>query len=421
MVAEPQWSWGWGADAKRGCCDLWKIDTGLLWEFVKRPFKIWTCEDEWTCANESKYFTRHHCESASAPAGMVSGDGSHLNTGTTPVFSMAGPQGPPLVLGPGVSADPLQVSGVSVDPLQGPGDPWATTPCISFAPSTSPAGQWTEWQLSCYVWNAARVFRFWFFWASRPSTGIHHCHSSRPSDGTNAAPTSALNPRGYGSSLQDRTWTSATTSAADTNSSAELCRVVWEVDDGYKVDSSSTTAWLEVLEQQSSRVVWFQGLVREVCIVALSCPRQLCVRAQGSYELAYPVVSVNQDQAIRSRRLFHLLQQSFLDTLETTWWNLSLHSMAFRRQMVLSCWDFCAGSSVWWAVPKLFSTERPAWSTLWRSQRGIFLWMYWERLELKSRDFILCWKLHWSLVNWLTCASMRGINSFSTFETCQTR
>ena len=38
--------------------------------------------------------------SANAPAGMASGDGSHLNTGTTPVFSMAGPQGPPLVLRP---------------------------------------------------------------------------------------------------------------------------------------------------------------------------------------------------------------------------------------------------------------------------------------------------------------------------------
>ena len=28
--------------------------------------------------------------SASAPAGMVSGDGSHLNTGTTPVFAWQG-------------------------------------------------------------------------------------------------------------------------------------------------------------------------------------------------------------------------------------------------------------------------------------------------------------------------------------------
>ena len=63
--------------------------------------------------------------SASAPAGMVSGEGGHLNTGTTPVYNMAGPQGPPLVLGPGVSSssDPLQASGRGCDPLQGPGDP----------------------------------------------------------------------------------------------------------------------------------------------------------------------------------------------------------------------------------------------------------------------------------------------------------
>ena len=69
--------------------------------------------------------------SVSAPAGMVSGDGGHLNTGTTPVYNMAGPQGPPLVMGPGQSS--------SLDPLQGPGDPWATTPWISFSPGTSPA------------------------------------------------------------------------------------------------------------------------------------------------------------------------------------------------------------------------------------------------------------------------------------------
>ena len=83
--------------------------------------------------------------SASAPAGMVSGEGGHLNTGTTPVYNMAGPQGPPLVLGPGLSSlssssDPFQASGRGCDPLQGPGDPWATTtPWISFSPGTSPA------------------------------------------------------------------------------------------------------------------------------------------------------------------------------------------------------------------------------------------------------------------------------------------
>ena len=54
-----------------------------------------------------------------APAGMVSGSGmtgpvppGPLNTGTTPVYSMAGPGGPPVTFGPGV--DPLQGSGVKV-------------------------------------------------------------------------------------------------------------------------------------------------------------------------------------------------------------------------------------------------------------------------------------------------------------------
>ena len=47
---------------------------------------------------------------SSAPAGLVSG---HLDTGTTPVYSMSGPQGPPTVHVP-----------VQPDPLQGTGDPW---------------------------------------------------------------------------------------------------------------------------------------------------------------------------------------------------------------------------------------------------------------------------------------------------------
>ena len=85
---------------------------------------------------------------------------------------------------------------------------------------------WTEWQLHCHVWNATRVFGFWFVWPSRHSTGIHHCHSSRSSDGTDAAPTDVANPRGYGSSIPDRSWTSTTASAADTSSCTELYRPV---------------------------------------------------------------------------------------------------------------------------------------------------------------------------------------------------
>ena len=123
---------------------------------------------------------------ASAPAGMVSGNDGAVHAGTTPVYNMA-------------------------DPLQGSGDPWAsTTPWLSFSPGVTPAvlpstpvglptsqsspgRQWTEWQ-HCHVWNAARVFRSW------TNTGIHHCHSSRPGDGTAAAPTDVAHPRGDGSS-----------------------------------------------------------------------------------------------------------------------------------------------------------------------------------------------------------------------------
>ena len=47
---------------------------------------------------------------SSAPAGLVS---RHLDTGTTPVFRMSGPQGPPTVHVP-----------VQPDSLQGSGDLW---------------------------------------------------------------------------------------------------------------------------------------------------------------------------------------------------------------------------------------------------------------------------------------------------------
>ena len=58
---------------------------------------------------------------------------------------------------------------------------------------------------------------------------------------------------------------------------------------------------------------------------------------QEALNLPCPVVIVNQDQAIRSRRLFHLLQQSFsgysrVDNVVKS----QIASMAFRRQMVLS-------------------------------------------------------------------------------------
>ena len=85
------------------------------------------------------------------------------------MYNMAGPKGPPLVLGPGLSSssDPLQASGMDVNPLQGPGDPWATTtPWINFSPGSSPAvlpgshssGSTGTWQSSGQSGNSAATF-----------------------------------------------------------------------------------------------------------------------------------------------------------------------------------------------------------------------------------------------------------------------
>ena len=56
---------------------------------------------------------------STAPAGEVSSTGA-LDAGTTPVFSMSGPGGPPVTYGP---QGPIGATGPGVDPLQGSGDP----------------------------------------------------------------------------------------------------------------------------------------------------------------------------------------------------------------------------------------------------------------------------------------------------------
>ena len=49
--------------------------------------------------------------------------------------------------------------------------------------------EWAEWQ-HCHIWDATRVFGSW------TNTGTHS--SSRPGDGTAAAPTDVAHPRGDG-------------------------------------------------------------------------------------------------------------------------------------------------------------------------------------------------------------------------------
>ena len=120
---------------------------------------------------------------ASAPAGMVSGNDGAVNAGTTPVYHMG-------------------------DPLQGSGDPWAgTTPWLSFSPGvTSAALPSTPMGLpsqsspggSGQSGNTATFGMPPGFFGSWTNTGTHS--SSRPGDGTAAAPTDVAHPRGDGPS-----------------------------------------------------------------------------------------------------------------------------------------------------------------------------------------------------------------------------
>ena len=119
---------------------------------------------------------------ASAPAGMVSGNDGAVHAGTTTVYHMG-------------------------DPLQGSGDPWAsTTPWLSFSPGvssaalpstpigllsqSSPGGSGQSGNIATFGYH--QVFGPW------TNPGIHS--SSRPGDGTAAAPTDVAHPRGDGSS-----------------------------------------------------------------------------------------------------------------------------------------------------------------------------------------------------------------------------
>ena len=52
---------------------------------------------------------------------------------------------------------------------------------------------------------------------------------------------------------------------------------------------------------------WLEKFASWLCLVHDCCASEL----KEALNLPYPVVIVNQDQAIRSRRLFHFLQQSF--------------------------------------------------------------------------------------------------------------
>ena len=245
---------------------------------------------------------------ASAPAGMVSGNEGAVNAGTTPVYNIA-------------------------DPLQGSGDPWAsTTPWLSFSPGTTPAvlpsapaglpgsqssGDTGTWQTGQSGTSAATFgmppgfFDSGFTGHGGPAQAsptvtavdpvmaqmlrqqmlltqgvmdlLYRTGPGLPQQPVQQTPTVAQNSTGPSERLtMDTKWIPA----------APLPD--WK-------------SWNNRARELAGFKGWLEKFASWLCLVHDSYAQEL----KEAMNLPYPVVIVNQDQAIRSRRLFHLLQQSF--------------------------------------------------------------------------------------------------------------
>ena len=261
---------------------------------------------------------------SSAPAGLVSG---HLDTGTTPVFSMSGPQGPPTVYVP-----------TNPDPLQGSGDPW-----LSF--NTGMGGRSDGSFLSSGTYQTGQ--------STGQSTGPSGAPSTPATGVTFAMPPGFLDtpggPAGGPGGVpvgvpvsQDplmmqvlRQQMLLTQSMVDFLSrtaqgagavpplpgaqgpvpQAQVQGSQGQGSERLTMDTKWIPAaplpdwksWSTRSKELSGFKGWLDKFASWLCLVHDSYAQEL----KEALNLPYSVVIVNQDQAIRSRRLFHLLQQSF--------------------------------------------------------------------------------------------------------------
>ena len=255
---------------------------------------------------------------SSAPAGLVSG---HLDTGTTPVFSMSGPQGPPTVHVP-----------VQPDPLQGSGDPWLTFHGVGGRSDGSFLSSGTYQTGQSSGQSAAPSGA-----PSTPATGVTFGMPpgfldtpggpvggpgvpvmqdpmmmqvlrqqmlltqsmvdflSRTAQGAGAVPPL---PGAQGqvpqAQVQGSQGQGSERLTMDTKWIPAAPMPDWKAGNTRSKELSGFKSWLDKFAS------W-------LCLVHDGYAAEL----REALNLQYPVVIVNQDQAIRSRRLFHLLQQSF--------------------------------------------------------------------------------------------------------------
>ena len=255
---------------------------------------------------------------SSAFAGLVSG---HLDTGTTPVFSMSGPQGPPTVHVP-----------VQPDPLQGSGDPWLSFHGVGGRSDGSFLSSGTYQTGQSSGQSAAPSGA-----PSTPATGVTFGMPpgfldapggpvggpgvpvmqdpmmmqvlrqqmlltqsmvdflSRTAQGAGAVPPlPGAQGQGPQAPLQGSQGQGSERLTMDTKWIPAAPMPDWK-------------GWNTRAKELSGFKTWLDKFASWLCLVHDGYAAEL----REALNLQYPVVIVNQDQAIRSRRLFHLLQQSF--------------------------------------------------------------------------------------------------------------
>ena len=257
---------------------------------------------------------------SSAPAGLVSG---HLDTGTTPVFSMSGPQGPPTVHVP-----------VHPDPLQGSGDPWLNFHGVGGRSDGSFLSSGT-FQTGHSTGQSSGPSGA----PSTPATGVTFGMppgfldaQSGPGGGPGVPVMPTQDPIMMQVLRQQMLLTqsmvdflSRTAQGAGAvpplpgaQGQVPQAQVQGSQGQGSERLTMDTKwipaapmpdwkAWNTRSKELSGFKSWLDKFASWLCLVHDGYAAEL----REALNLQYPVVIVNQDQAIRSRRLFHLLQQSF--------------------------------------------------------------------------------------------------------------
>ena len=261
-----------------------------------------------------------------------------LNTGTTPVYSMAGPGGPPVTYGPGV------------DPLQGSGDPWGnaqqTNPGLSFAPATSLPGSICGGS----VYTSATSQTGPSATSTPPSSGPTFAVPPGFLDGSGQTACGAVGPGTSGQAacgavppvtgvdpvvlqmMQQQMLLTQTMmdfmSRSAHGTVPPMPGMQVPATGGGQSSSSSNgpsekltmdTKWIpaaplpewKTWNSRAKELAGFKGWLEKfaswLCLVHDGYAAEL----KEAVSMNYPVVTQNQDQNIRSRRLFHLIQQSF--------------------------------------------------------------------------------------------------------------